>query len=34
MGWQLEEVLAPVQVSFPEMTKLLLSSLDDTPLAI
>ena len=31
MGWQLEEVLAPMQVSFPEMTDLQLSSIDKIP---
>jgi hypothetical protein len=28
--WQLEEVLAPMQVSFPELTELLLQSYDET----
>ena len=31
VGWQLEEVLAPMQVSFPEMTDLQLWSDDKTP---
>jgi hypothetical protein len=30
-GWQLEEVLAPMQVSFPELTSMRLWSLDETP---
>jgi len=29
-GWQLEEVLAPMQVSFPELTRLQLYSHDET----
>jgi hypothetical protein len=30
-GWQLEEVLEPMQVSFPELTEMWLSSHDKTP---
>jgi hypothetical protein len=30
-GWQLEEVLPPVQVSFPELTEMVLSAHDETP---
>ena len=30
-GWQLEKVLAPMQVSFPELTDLELSSYGETP---
>jgi hypothetical protein len=30
-GWQLYEVLAPMQVSFPELTDMELSSHDETP---
>ncbi|KAN0114318.1 hypothetical protein V8E52_006814 [Russula decolorans] len=33
-GWQLEEVLAPIQMPFPELTLIRLSSVDGTPSVI
>ena len=33
-GWQLEEILAPMQVPFPELTELRLWSYDSSPVMI